>query len=92
MDNVFFVLQKVHTPFKGTLQYCFLLTKQLLAVLALDVTHHTHKLTNLSKVEIYRPSGSRENCVKRITNFALRRCQNKNEGEGEIRLFISHQI
>ena len=38
-----------------------------------------HKLTNLNKFEIDRPSGSRENSEKPVTNFALHRCQNKNE-------------
>ena len=38
-----------------------------------------HKLTNLWKFEIDRPSGSRENSENPSTHFALHRCQNKNE-------------
>ena len=42
------------------------------------VIHNIHKLTNLLKFEIDRPSGSRESSEKLITHFARHRCKNKN--------------
>ena len=45
--------------------------KKFLAVLAHYVIHHIHKLTNLYKFEIDRPSGSREKSEKNNYKFCI---------------------